>query len=72
MTSLASLLLILAILTKSATIVRHSSYTAPGFESSVCGAIFTTEEDGKHHLEKKAHDQLRNGTMKQDNWVARD
>ena len=29
------------------------------FQCFVCGAIFTTDEDRKQHLEKEAHGQLR-------------
>ena len=29
------------------------------FQCFVCGAIFTTDEDRKRHLEKEAHCQLR-------------
>ncbi len=29
------------------------------FQCFVCGAIFTTDEDRKQHLEKETHGQLR-------------
>ena len=29
------------------------------FQCFVCGAIFSTDEDRKQHLEKEAHGQLR-------------
>ena len=34
------------------------------FQCSVCGAIFTTDEDRKQHLEKEAHGILHEGTTK--------
>ncbi len=33
--------------------------TTADFQCFVCGAIFTTDEDRKQHLEKEAHGQLR-------------
>ena len=37
------------------------------FQCSVCGDIFTTDEDRKQHLEKEAHGILHEGTTKKDN-----
>lgn len=50
----------------------HSSFKdtleklASDFQCSVCGAIFTTDEDRKQHLEKEAHGILHEGTTKKD------
>lgn len=37
-------------------------HTAADFQCFVCGAVFTTDEDRKHHLEKEAHGDLRDDT----------
>ena len=41
------------------------------FQCSVCGAIFTTDEDRKQHLEKEAHGILHEGTTKKDKEIAK-
>ena len=41
------------------------------FQCSVCGAIFTTDEDRKQHLEKEAHGILHEGTIKKDKEIAK-
>lgn len=41
------------------------------FQCSVCGAIFTTDEDRKQHLEKEAHGILHEGTTKKDKETAK-
>jgi uncharacterized C2H2 Zn-finger protein len=40
------------------------------FQCSVCGAIFTTDEDRKQHLEKEAHGQLRVDETPEDMEIA--
>ena len=40
------------------------------FQCSVCGALFTTDEDRKQQLEKEAHDILHEGTTKKDKEIA--
>ena len=46
----------------------HSSFKdtlkklASDFQCSVCGVIFTTDEDRKQHLEKEDHGILHEGT----------
>jgi uncharacterized C2H2 Zn-finger protein len=44
---------------------------ASDFQCSVCGAIFTTDEDRKQHLEKEAHGILHEGTTKKDKEIAK-
>jgi uncharacterized C2H2 Zn-finger protein len=44
---------------------------AMDFQCSVCGAIFTTDEDRKQHLEKEAHCILHEGTTKKDKKIAK-
>lgn len=41
------------------------------FQCSVCGAIFTTDEDRKQHLEKEAHGVLPDGTTDRDKEIAK-
>jgi uncharacterized C2H2 Zn-finger protein len=41
------------------------------FQCSVCGAIFTTDEDRKQHLEKEAHGILHEGTTQKDKDIAK-
>lgn len=43
---------------------------ASDFQCSVCGAIFTTDEDRKQHLEKEAHGILHEGTTKKVKEIA--
>jgi hypothetical protein len=40
------------------------------FQSSVCGAIFTTDEDRKQHLEKEGHGQVRDDETSEDMEIA--
>jgi uncharacterized C2H2 Zn-finger protein len=37
----------------------------------VCGAIFTTDEDRKQHLEKEAHGQLRDDETPEEKEIAK-
>jgi uncharacterized C2H2 Zn-finger protein len=32
------------------------------FQCPICGAIFTTDQDRKQHMEKESHGELREGT----------
>ena len=41
------------------------------FQCSICGAIFTTDEDSKQHLEKEAHGVLHDGTTDRDKEIAK-
>ena len=41
---------------------------ASDFQCSICGAIFTTDED---HLEKEDHSILHEGTTKKDKEIAK-
>ena len=41
------------------------------FQCSVCGAILTTDEDRKQHLEKEAHGVLHEGTTNSDEEIAK-
>lgn len=41
------------------------------FQCSVCGAIFTTDEDRKQHLEKEAHGQLRDDETSEEEEIAK-
>jgi uncharacterized C2H2 Zn-finger protein len=41
------------------------------FQCSVCGAIFTTDEDRKQHLEKEAHGQLRDDETSEEEELAK-
>jgi uncharacterized C2H2 Zn-finger protein len=43
---------------------------ASDFQCSVCGAIFTTDEDRKQHMEKEAHGELHEGTTQQEMKIA--
>ena len=40
------------------------------FQCSVCGAIFTTDEDRKQHLEKEGHGQVRDDETSEDMEIA--
>jgi hypothetical protein len=44
---------------------------ASDFQCSVCGAIFTTDEDRKEHLEKEAQGIIHEGTTKKDKEIAK-
>jgi uncharacterized C2H2 Zn-finger protein len=37
----------------------------------VCGAVFTTDEDRKQHLEKEAHGQLRDDETTEEKEIAK-
>ena len=41
------------------------------FQCFVCGAVFTTDEDRKQHLEKEAHGQLHEDLSKKEREVAK-
>jgi len=41
------------------------------FQCSVCGAIFTTDEDRKQHFEKEARGILHEGTTKKEKDIAK-
>jgi uncharacterized C2H2 Zn-finger protein len=41
------------------------------FQCFVCGAIFTTDEDRKQHLEKEAHGQLRDDETTEEEDIAK-
>ena len=42
------------------------------FQCSVCGAIFSTDEDRKQHLEKEAHGQLRDDETTKEKEIAKE
>jgi hypothetical protein len=42
------------------------------FQCSICGAIFTTDEDRKQHLEKEAHGELRKDTTPEEMETAKE
>ena len=42
------------------------SKSTADFQCAVCGAIFTTDEDRKQHLEKEAHGELRDDETSED------
>jgi len=42
------------------------------FQCFVCGAIFTTDEDRKQHLEKEAHGQLRDDETDEEKEIAKE
>ena len=42
------------------------------FQCFVCGAIFTTDEDRKQHLEKEAHGQLRDDETTEEKEIAKE
>ena len=42
------------------------------FQCFVCGAIFTTDEDRKQHLEKEAHGQLRDDYTAEEKEIAKE
>lgn len=39
---------------------------AADFMCSVCGAVFTTDQDRAQHLQKEAHGELRDGATRQE------
>jgi uncharacterized C2H2 Zn-finger protein len=45
--------------------------TSADFQCFVCGAIFTTDEDRKQHLEKEAHGQLRDDETSEEKEIAK-
>jgi uncharacterized C2H2 Zn-finger protein len=42
------------------------------FQCFACGAIFSTDEDGKQHLEKEAHGQLRDDETTEEKEIAKE
>jgi uncharacterized C2H2 Zn-finger protein len=38
---------------------------ASDFQCSVCGVIFTTDQDRKQHMEKEAHGELHEAQLKE-------
>ena len=46
------------------------STSTSDFVCFVCGAIFTTHEDRKAHLEKEAHGKLHDGTTEKERRIA--
>ena len=42
------------------------------FQCSVCGAIFTTDEDRKQHMEKESYGELHEGTIKNEIKMAKE
>jgi uncharacterized C2H2 Zn-finger protein len=40
------------------------------FQCSVCGAVFTTDDDRKQHMEKEAHGYLHEGTTQKEMKIA--
>jgi uncharacterized C2H2 Zn-finger protein len=42
------------------------------FQCSVCGAIFTTDEDRKQHMEKESHGELHEGTTQNEMKMAKE
>jgi uncharacterized C2H2 Zn-finger protein len=45
---------------------------ASDFICSVCGAIFTTDDDRKQHLEKEAHGELHEDTTQREMKMAKE
>jgi uncharacterized C2H2 Zn-finger protein len=45
---------------------------ASDFICSVCGAIFTTDDDRKQHLEKEAHGEVHEGTTQMEMKMAKE
>lgn len=43
---------------------------AADFQCFVCGAVFTTDQDRKQHLEKEAHGVLHEDSTEEDNETA--
>lgn len=42
------------------------------FQCFVCGAIFSTDQDKRQHLEKELHGQAHDGSMKDDAKVVQE
>jgi hypothetical protein len=42
------------------------------FQCSVCGAIFTTDDDRKQHMEKESHGELHEGTTQNEMKMAKE
>jgi uncharacterized C2H2 Zn-finger protein len=42
------------------------------FQCSVCGVIFTTDQDRKQHLEKEAHDELHEDMTPEEMEIAKE
>jgi uncharacterized C2H2 Zn-finger protein len=48
------------------------SRSTADFQCAVCGAIFSTDEDRKQHLEKEAHGELREDTTHEEMEIAKE
>jgi hypothetical protein len=44
---------------------------AGDFQCFVCGAVFTTDEDRRQHLEKEEHGKVRQDTTEEEKEIAR-
>ena len=42
------------------------------FQCSVCGAIFSTDQDRKQHLEKEAHGEIHENTTPEEMEIAKE
>ena len=42
------------------------------FQCSVCGAVFTTDEDRKQHMEKESYGELHEGTTQNEMEMAKE
>ena len=57
---------------------RHTSINkdltslASDFQCSICGAIFTTDEDRKDHMEKESHGEIHEGTTRNEMKIAKE
>ena len=47
-------------------------HLASDFQCSVCGAVFTTDEDRKQHMEKESHGELHEGTTQNEMEMAKE
>ncbi|HEX2556894.1 MAG TPA: hypothetical protein VHK86_01100 [Nitrososphaera sp.] len=41
------------------------------FQCFVCGAVFTTDQDRRQHLEKEMHGEVRDGTTREEEETAK-
>ncbi|MEO9362618.1 MAG: hypothetical protein ABI348_01840 [Nitrososphaera sp.] len=48
----------------------HGNKVAADFQCFVCGAVFTTDQDRKQHLEKEAHGVLHEDSTEEDTETA--
>jgi uncharacterized C2H2 Zn-finger protein len=48
------------------------SRSTADFQCAVCGAIFSTDQDRKQHLEKEAHGELREDTTPEEMEIAKE